>query len=239
MTDKGIILTAETTEKFSPNAKRIQSIVKSSYYSASGTYKGLWVPYGSYAINNSVLYSGKIWRNTTGNVGTAASVFALDSTNWALSASTAHLTTGVFGVHYDIFKDNVYEQWDNFGNRVKVELNTNLTGQRGYTDVTDWLHPRRYGNTTYGLFNNTSTEIYANNVKGPVYNNWLAEDIHSNSNLGEISYNQNAGEIAFNTNAGPIKGNANSGYISYNNNNGSILNNPSSVNDIEEAANNK
>lgn len=209
MLDTQIILTAITQKSFHPIGKRIQPVVQKGFYTSSGNHKGIWTPTLTVSINNTVIFGGKLWRNLTGSRGTATSYHTLDAVNWALSSST-YQENEVFGVKYDIYEDQIWEQWDHKGNIVKVEFGDT----RGLTTITDWLQPNRVHNITYGMVNNINDEIYDNNISGPIYNNRNVGNIFENRNIGEISGNSNTGNIYKNsTSTAQIKNNSSAGDI--------------------------
>jgi hypothetical protein len=188
--DIGIILTSITENNFHPVGKRIQLVAKQEFYSSNGNHKGIWTPTITVSPNDTVLFGGKLWRSVTGLVGTSTSFTNLDPVNWSITGAN-YQESKVFGVKYDIWSDQVWEQWDEKGNLVKVEAGS----ARGLTTITDWLQPNRSHNKTYGMVNNINPQIYNNDISGAIYNNRNSGNIYGNRNIGEISGNTNTGNI--------------------------------------------
>ena len=229
ITDRDIFLQALKTNVISSTGTRTMRIVKNLYYtpdSGSGIL-GVWNTNVTPTIGDVTVWGGKVWENTTGNVGTFTDNTALDPTDWELIPTTneTYYFTKSFGCTYDIENDWVASQWDDRGN---VFTSSWILGVNfGYTispnDFSDWGNEQIFGNTCFGISNNSNVNfIILNSNSGGIFNNSNSGEISNNSNSGEIYNNSNSGIISNNSNLGGIYNNSNLGGISTNSNSGVI-----------------
>lgn len=253
--DRGIILQALSDSLLSNSGKRI--MLCPTFYGvgtdeASNNWIGVWNPTLSVAEDDLTIWGGLVWKNLTGNIGTAASNLLLDETNWVLvpkaSFSNFEYTEKQFNVSYDFTTDYISKQWDEFGNVVGCpKLVADYIALYNPCDVTDWnlasLSPSfLFGNNecSLGVFNNSNiTGNYgiSNNtgiISGIIgnYNILGSDGIYNNRNFSSgITGNYNIGGVGISSNFNFIHGILNCHDIP----NGIVLN--SDVNGIEEFAN--
>jgi hypothetical protein len=71
----------------------------------------------SYAIGQDVIWGGKHWTNTSGNVGTATNKYTLSSANWtAVAFNSTDYNVVADVIHYDYEHDMIIrrkDKWDN------------------------------------------------------------------------------------------------------------------------------
>lgn len=219
-----IWIEAVTNKNFSNEGLRQMRIVKNTYYTVSGANKGVWKNTLSVAVNNIVVWGGRVFKNLTGSVGSSTNDWTLDATNWlpiALNDNT-YYEDKIFDIKFTFYDFDfggfyITEQSDNMGN-VICNDNGAVWGDDAGLSMTDW------GNINI-INNKVKVGIYNNSNNGIISGNKIYGFISKNSNSGQISNNSNGGGIHSNSNGGVIQNNSNNGDIFNNSNGGQISNN--------------
>lgn len=245
ISDRQIYLEGITSQEFSTQGIRRQ--LCPSYYgigmSGSNDWIGVWNNTKSVSTNQLTIWGTKVWKNTTGSIGTASNNLNLDSTDWQVILSSSFSNTEyiplLFGCLYDWENDWVAKQWDTKGNVYGIDyISAQLLSYPNLCDYSDW----NWGTTGFPYFNNVCFSFSNNSNNGGVFTNTNKGSIFNNSNNGDISLNlvegyagkiwlsdisnnSNDGDIKFNKNSGSIDSNSNDGDIVYNRNAGDIYNN--------------
>jgi hypothetical protein len=258
-----IIVKAESAQVISDSATTLQYCPKSYSIGAMPNFIGMWRSTLTPAINDTVIWGAKVFRNKTGNVGFDNSNYDLDSINWEFISFTDTNFYAIknFEVLFDFVNIRIYQQSDRFGNFCK----TNTFGPNSCV-ANDWNQLIYFNNNIELFINNIATGIQNNNCRtvnyntlsGSMFNNIVYEinnntcstlyqnncnNIQSNICVNEISLNrcnvyQNVAlAINQNTNSGEIYFNNISGNIFRNTNAGNINNNSNGGN-IELNSNN-
>jgi hypothetical protein len=240
ISDRGILLIGVSQDTFSSFGSRLMPIVLPSYYGPSfpaghlGIYDTTLTP----SIGNTVLWGGRVWENTSGNVGSIVSEITLSPLDWAqiATSNTTYYVEKVFSITYDFQNDWVSSQSDDQGNTfgIPFDLETTLTYGYNWCDLSDWGKPFMLRNICYGAFNNKGILVVNNKIPGHISEN--GGDVVFNTNLGDI--HQNAATVGYNSNSGRIYNNSNTGGITHNKNNGQIANLGATVTDVQYNTNN-
>jgi len=170
-----IYLKALTPNTISEDGIRVMRVPRRSYCYKSFVSRGFWDPSETYAINDLVVFAGRIYRNKTGSVGSVAYDIMLDRTNWEekentnpgdfsfITASKVYYQEKVFKIRYDFSKKLVVEQKDELGNTVTgiKDPQRRLDTFQNTIELNDWNYPRIFNNTTQGIWGN-QTQIIAN-----------------------------------------------------------------------------
>jgi len=90
----------------------------------------------SYAIGQNVIWGGKHWTNTSGNVGTATNKYTLSSANWtpvAFNSTNYNVVADV--IHYDYSHDMIIRRKDKWNNDVdgNFQVFDEFAGPNGYS----------------------------------------------------------------------------------------------------------
>lgn len=180
--DRGIILRAVSASQLSRDGIRIM-LCPSTYATGADTHGnnwiGVWHLTKTATFNCLAIWGGKVWRNLTGDIGTADGDVALDATNWqavAKASFTNHeYTAMVFGCSFDFDNDWIFRQWDASCN----VLGNDDDGKNSinYCDISDWNMATAgcyfWGNKCLGIFNNCiSYALNANDVFFTISNNY-------------------------------------------------------------------
>jgi hypothetical protein len=73
----------------------------------------------SYAIGQDVIWGGKHWTNTSGNVGTATNKYTLSSADWtAVPFNSTDYNVDIDVIHYDYLHDMIIRRKDKWNNDV-------------------------------------------------------------------------------------------------------------------------
>ena len=247
--DEGFYFLAVQDDILSFSGKRVQSIIKNSYY---GTL-GIFVQATSYVLNDKIIWGGRVWNCILAGVSASTDARNLNSTNWEMELDSVYYEDKVFDILYSEDYSSVLEQRDERGNIVTVGKSAgnpvaflNYTNGEGFL-ISDWGDIRVFGNTCAvfvnndtnsmtgnecgGLINNTA-DIQYNRIHGDITYNQVGVidnhnngSIYSNDTTNLIRFNSNTGDIFDNTNDGFIGSNSNNGNIEGNSNNGNIIDN--------------
>lgn len=241
--DRGLFFQALASNRLSHRGTRLMlcpARYSNSEVDANGnSWKGVWNNAKTAAVNDLMIWGGKVWKNLTGAIGNSLNETSLDATNWVLIPKTSFSNNEYveleFGVQYDVTNDWIEKQWDSSGNVFGLDYLSQDWWWGDYSvnfcDISDWNYSANnddivmFNNITMAVWNNSCQSIYSNKNNWGVGNNSNSGEIHSNANSREITYNKCTGDINNNTNNGTIFDNINSGGISYNRNNGDIKNN--------------
>lgn len=181
----------------------------------------------TYAINDKVIWGGKVWKNLTGNLGTEVDIFLLDDVNWqVIPFNEIDYNVEYDEIGYDIDNDCINYRKDKSNNEMSFSYNwwykfenENFDGDMSNSKINP-IKSFQWGNHfDYDLGKGNMTNVCNNsfieniNEAATFYNNTLENNgqIYSNTiNNGTISSNalENNGQIRSNT--------INSGYISSN-----------------------
>lgn len=214
--DRGIFVTALSTNSISPIATRIM-LCPANYSYTNSVWKGIWHIDRTFPINTKVIWGGMVWNHLTTDTGTSLNLLELDNTNWELVSKTDftnEYTEKIFGCRYDVVNDWIERQWDGHGNEFgcsKLDssnfVNENFSNQPfpiNFCDVSDWNFTTRTGgqlgtdsayfsqNRCIAVFNNFSNAIVTNSNTGMIINNYT-ENIRLNTNSGDIIGNKCSG----------------------------------------------
>jgi hypothetical protein len=242
--DLGLLFQAISTTQL--NKDGIRLMLCPSYYGIGShdgnNWIGVWNNTKSVNVDDLTIYSGRVWKNLTGAIGSIISQTNLDATNWQVIEKTdfvnGEYTELQFGVRYDITNDWIERQWDGsnvFG--IDYETEQNFWGY-GFNlcDICDW----NFATSGYPFSNNIGMGVWNNSNVGGIFDNAALQGIHGNYNNGningnfvggELSYNGNNGKIEFNrvgynlqmnTNGNDISKNTVEYYIANNSNSGKI-----------------
>ena len=229
-----------------------------SFYKAdtdihSNVWIGVWNNIKTVNIDELTIWGGLVWKNLTGNIGTALDDITLDATNWILISQNGFTNFEYeeieFNVLYDIDNNWFEKQSDNNGNIVGIDYYKYTDYGLSYypTDVTDWnfIKGRQDGSSylyenivPLGIFNNSGDIITNNKCVGddPIKNNTTI--VISNNDVYGIMDNNGPIEISRNY-ASTITNNINIGYITNNNiNRNQIASNTANVTNISNNTNN-
>lgn len=249
--DKGFYFFALQDSLLSFSGKRVMSIIKNTYYGSLG----IFVQATSYALNDKIIWGGRVWNCILAGVSASSSSIALNPTNWEVDLSSTYYEDKIFDVGYSEDLSLVLHQRDERGNIVTVGKTSgspiaflSYVNGDGFL-YSDWGDTRINGNTCACFINNDTSSILGNNCGGiinntnDITNNDIANDIIYNScsvvdnnNVGSIYNNSITNTIRYNCNIGDIKDNSNDGFIQSNINNGNIDNN-SNIGSITENGN--
>ncbi len=90
----------------------------------------------SYAIGQDVIWGGKHWTNTSGNVGTADDKYTLSSSDWtAVAFNATDYNVEIDVIHYDYIHDMIIRRKDRFDNDV----------DGSWQSFFEWADPDGYG----------------------------------------------------------------------------------------------
>ena len=170
-----IYLQALTTNTISEDGVRVMRVPKRSYYYKSFVSKGLWESGETYAIDDIVIFAGRVYRNQTGNTGTVTYQIFLDTTNWFeientnpstfdfIVSARQYYEEKVYKIRYDFSKQLVTEQKDELGNTVTgiKDPERRLSSLQNTIELNDWNYPRIFNNSTQGIWGN-QTQIITN-----------------------------------------------------------------------------
>ena len=170
-----IYLQALTTNTISEDGVRVMRVPKRSYYYKSFVSRGLWESSKTYAINDIVVFAGRVYRNKTGNTGTVRYQIFLDTTNWFeientnpstfdfIVSARQYYEEKVYKIRYDFSKQLVTEQKDELGNTVTgaKDPERRLSSLQNTIELNDWNYPRIFNNSTQGIWGN-QTQIITN-----------------------------------------------------------------------------
>jgi hypothetical protein len=170
-----IYLQALTTNTISEDGVRVMRVPKRSYYYKSFVSKGLWESGETYAIDDIVIFAGRVYRNKTGNTGTVTYQIFLDTTNWFeientnpstfdfITSARQYYEEKVYKIRYDFSKQLVTEQKDELGNTVTgtKDPERRLSSLQNTIELNDWNYPRIFNNSTQGIWGN-QTQIITN-----------------------------------------------------------------------------
>ena len=170
-----IYLQALTTNTISEDGVRVMRVPKRSYYYKSFVSKGLWESGETYAIDDIVIFAGRVYRNQTGNTGTVTYQIFLDTTNWFeientnpstfdfITSARQYYEEKVYKIRYDFSKQLVTEQKDELGNTVTgiKDPERRLSSLQNTIELNDWNYPRIFNNSTQGIWGN-QTQIITN-----------------------------------------------------------------------------
>lgn len=206
--DLGIFLDAIDTNKLSIEGKRIM-LVPATYISNTtdiygNEWRGIWhIDKESrmgftLAIGDLMIWGGHVFRNLTGDIGTAGNDVVLDETNWEIVSKTTFTNNEyipmVFDIHYDYENDWISKQMDDSRNVFGIDFAltqgtfpiwTNLLNP---VDMSDWnFRDRDFNPLNYHYFHNNNCIGVWNNV---LHGSGQDEDygIYDNILLGHYSY---------------------------------------------------
>lgn len=220
--DRGIFLTAISTDEFAPTGYRLMLVPKTYQATAvdGNQWLGVWQPSLSPSTGDLAIWAGHVWENVAGNVGASNNDSELDAEWSVVSKSTfsnSEYIERIFGIVYDFDNDWIESQWDDNGNifgKPYVGPGENLV------DVSDWnfvtRDPDFRKNRMDGFINNIASSVQDNILIGySMRGNICSSSIVENIMTGDITYNVCA-TIGYNTCFDDISGNEISGIISYN-----------------------
>ena len=214
--DRGLFFTAISSNELSKTGQRLM-LCPAKYNLGGDAYSNNWIGVwgtlltdADVAVDDLTIRGGLVWKNLTGNIGTAPDDFTLDNTNWALvpktSFSNGEYSEKQFDVVFDFARDWIQWQMDGFSNGVGIALN--IIGYQP-CDVTDWNSTMTGGVAIYGnhgaiegvfnnvgvspleIANNASKVIKGNDLRGAsigIFGN-KSNTITYNSNMGDIGNN--------------------------------------------------
>jgi hypothetical protein len=214
--DRGLFFHSISNYELSKSGQRLM-LCPAKYNLGGDTFGNNWIGVwgtlltnADVAVNDLTIRGGLVWKNLTGNIGTAPDDFTLDATNWVLvpksSFSNGEYTEKQFDIVYDFERDWIQWQMDGLGNGVGF-----IADLVGYdpTSVTDWLSAETGGinisnnhTALLGIFNNTglSPLEIANNISKEIKGNNLRGSVGIAANrCNIINYNSNTGDIIYNT----------------------------------------
>jgi len=240
LTDKEIYLNAATNNEFEVEGKRMQWIVKDTYYTpqivtgvTTTEYIGIYgqaitvgtVPVSVAGLGGYIyraIWGGQLWqRNTTGVDGAPINDYTLNSAWSLVTPTTATNEYRSFDITYNFATDFVRTQADWKGN-ILFPWSPFINVK--YTDWgNEYIVNNRCGNIVNNYAGPTWSYIVNNSNKGSIYNNSNGGGvITNNSNNGSIFNNSNNGGITNNSNLGSIQDNSNIGDI-FNNSNANAI----------------
>lgn len=240
LTDLGLTVTAISKTEIRPDAGRVMLVPKTYLTETlSGiSWKGVWHSTKTASINDHMIWGAQVWKNKTGNIGTATDDITLDSTNWELVPKVLGpaYTEKSFLCIYDYANNWISKQWDDRGNEFGISYEayeawkdfTNIYVDYYFkanpVDISDWNYPSSgtvfmSNNKVIGIWNNVEgLTIAGNEFFGFIANNNLSGSELRDNKLwkwnGAIAriYNNNCGGIISNT-CSDIYNNSNSGII--------------------------
>lgn len=204
----------------------------------SNTIHGIWHLGLTVLVGDYAIWGGKVWQNTTGNVGSSVDAFTLGGTDWVLVPKTNNDVYIYFGLgcNYDYLNDWIAFCWDKKGNKFGLDFYNRGGYADSPTNYCDWNVDNIVGNTSAYICNNHNMPTIVGNNMGIFYiannaavmsisyNNLTSGHISSNSSTSIVG-NSGSGSINDNSNSGPISNNQLLGDISFNSNGGGITNN--------------
>jgi hypothetical protein len=201
--DRGYVyIKAITPNSFSKEVIRVMAVPAN--YSTTGTLKGVWDVGKTANINDTMIWGCKVWKNITGNIGTAISDSVL-SADWQLQ--TKALNTGAvyvdkqFTAIYDFDTDWFELQRDNRGNEFGCpsdSLALYNPSNVNHCDFTDWnfhsdtgVQPSFFNIKAISFLNNQQCIASNSIIRGVILKNKLS-DINGNDYNGaleEVDFN--------------------------------------------------
>jgi hypothetical protein len=168
-----IYLLALSTSQVSGDGQRLMRVPKHSLYFPSLTSRGIYDPENTtYAINDIVIFGGRVYRSKTGNIGSIVYGTMLDKTNWLRIEDTDSSNYGplntkyyedkIYFIEYDVDSQYVTSQADEYANIVIGEKDPEqrLNSVQNTIDLNDWNHPRILDNNTYGIWGNQTLNTF-------------------------------------------------------------------------------
>lgn len=168
-----IYLVALSNTQVSGDGQRLMRVPKHSYYFPSLTSRGVYDSTNiTYAINDIVIFGGRIYKNKTGAVGSIVYGTMLDSTNWLRiedtdpttfdPLNTLYYEDKIYFIEYDIDRQYITSQSDEYANIVIGEKDPEqrLNSVQNTIDLNDWNHPRIVDNNTYGIWGNQTVNTF-------------------------------------------------------------------------------
>lgn len=253
----GIILTAINDSEFDIFGTR-KMLVPTTYKLEtlnSNIWKGVWHLSKSVDAGDLMIWGGFVWKNVTGNIGTASDDITLDGTNWTKIYKEAftnyEYTEKVFKIIYDYANSWIVKQWDDNGNEfgISYELYQEFSFPANPVDMSDWNYTQDdstnnilANNILIGSWNNVEgIRIYGNVFDGVISNNKLTTNstISYNfiSNPSEGSYakisDNECGSI-YGNHCASIENNTNTGDMYLNHVAGNISNNEAPLTEIRQ-----
>jgi len=175
VTDRGWYLEGITSTEFSIDGHKVERVVKAEYYTADlGVKRGVWNPsIMSASVGFIVVYGGKVWINTTGNLGSATDIFTL-SNDWTVSNSNTYYENKILKIHIDYRNNWVFRQEDDKNNIISISKEDFSTF--GLNRVwADWSMPNFYDNHVGLVLNNAANKsltINSNRGVGDIIGNY-------------------------------------------------------------------
>lgn len=168
-----IYLVALSTTQVSGDGQRLMRVPRHSLYFPSLTSRGIYDSENTtYAINDIVIFGGRVYKNKLGNIGSIVYGTMLDKTNWLRledtnSSNFAPLNTKyyedkIYFIEYDVDSQYIASQYDEYANIVIGERDpeNRLNSVQNTIDLNDWNHPRILDNNTYGIWGNPTLNTF-------------------------------------------------------------------------------
>lgn len=168
-----IYLVALSTSQVSGDGQRLMRVPKHSLYYPSLTSRGIYDSENiTYAINDIVIFGGRVYKNKTGNIGSIVYGTMLDKTNWLRledtdpstfsPLNTKYYEDKIYFIEYDVDKQYIATQSDEYANIVIGERDpeNRLNSVQNTIDLNDWNHQRILDNNTYGVWGNPTLNTF-------------------------------------------------------------------------------
>jgi hypothetical protein len=161
-------------------------------------WKGIWRSSKTANVNDLFIWGGVVWKNKTGNIGSATDIVTLDSTNWDYinrnSFSNNEYIPLLLKCQYDFEEEWVNLLADEHGNIIGVDWHLNELYGITYNPAerTDWNCMTKpdviFSNNQLDCIYNNLGNVISNKINGFIYNN--DGNVSDNKYLSVIANNE-------------------------------------------------
>jgi hypothetical protein len=161
-------------------------------------WKGIWRSSKTANVNDLFIWGGVVWKNKTGNIGSATDIVTLDSTNWDYinrnSFSNNEYIPLLLKCQYDFEEEWVNLLADEHGNIIGVDWHINELYGFTYNPAerTDWNCMTKpdviFSNNQLDCIYNNLGNVISNKINGFIYNN--DGNVSDNKYLSVIANNE-------------------------------------------------